>query len=164
MRPQLGQASGSISYTRLMSIAQVWLARPGAVISGASPLRRRVCLLCRFRRVAAHPPGLVRVALIQALPTSRQWHTFSSFHGDAGPPVQISLRYTLIAQSAGLCGLAGLCMAFDEQNKNACTFCLFHAGIAVHGLPPSHIPRGIRRDHRETTFRPPVFSRSVGSC
>jgi hypothetical protein len=34
----LGQQSGSISYTRLMSIAQVWLARPGAATSGVSPL------------------------------------------------------------------------------------------------------------------------------
>ena len=62
--PHCGQASGSISYTRLMSIAQVWLARRR---------RRSRCGSARldavrggFRRLAPHAAGLVRVPAVIA--------------------------------------------------------------------------------------------------
>ena len=57
--PHSGQASGSISYTRLMSMAQVWLARlragagaagsPDAVAAASARLRRRPRALFEYQ-------------------------------------------------------------------------------------------------------------------
>ena len=66
--PHSGQASGSISYTRLMSMAQVWLRGPAGRLHGAagSEPGRRSAGRRGFGPLAPQAAGLVRVPAVVA--------------------------------------------------------------------------------------------------